>query len=107
MRRRQILIAGTGYVTLLAAAPALVLAPPLAPPARAEADEIYDDDRVLGSADAKVEADVSYTVVAHLKETSGIQLSIFVNDFEPNWRRYRMPPRIVERTDPLQLMLLA
>ncbi len=54
MQRRQILIAGAGYATLLAAAPALVLAPPLAPAARAEAGEVYDDDRVLGSADAKV-----------------------------------------------------
>ena len=30
----------------------------------------------------------------------------FVTDFVPDWRRYRIPPRIVERTDPLQFMLL-
>ncbi len=30
----------------------------------------------------------------------------FVNDFEPDWRRYKMPPKLVERNDPLQFMLL-
>lgn len=30
----------------------------------------------------------------------------FVNDFEADWRRYKMPPKLVERNDPLQFMLL-
>ncbi|MEQ8568537.1 MAG: C45 family autoproteolytic acyltransferase/hydrolase [Deltaproteobacteria bacterium] len=30
----------------------------------------------------------------------------FVTDFEADWRRYRVPPKLVERNDPLQFMLL-
>jgi len=30
----------------------------------------------------------------------------FIADFAPDWRRYRMPPKLVEHCDPLQLMLL-
>jgi acyl transferase domain-containing protein/NAD(P)-dependent dehydrogenase (short-subunit alcohol dehydrogenase family)/acyl carrier protein len=30
----------------------------------------------------------------------------FVTGFEPDWRRYKIPPRLVEGTDPLQFMLL-
>ncbi|MEE2904004.1 MAG: C45 family autoproteolytic acyltransferase/hydrolase [Myxococcota bacterium] len=30
----------------------------------------------------------------------------FVTDFEANWRQYRVPPKLIERNDPLQFMLL-
>ncbi len=30
----------------------------------------------------------------------------FVTDFEPDWRRYKVPPKLIERNDPLQFMLL-
>jgi acyl transferase domain-containing protein len=30
----------------------------------------------------------------------------FVTGFEPDWRRYKIPPKLVEGTDPLQFMLL-
>ena len=30
----------------------------------------------------------------------------FITDFEPDWKRYRMPPALVRNIDPLQLMLL-
>ncbi len=30
----------------------------------------------------------------------------FITDFEADWRRYRVPPKLVERNDPLQFMLL-
>lgn len=30
----------------------------------------------------------------------------FVKDFQADWRRYKLPPKLVERTDPLQFMLL-
>jgi acyl transferase domain-containing protein/NAD(P)-dependent dehydrogenase (short-subunit alcohol dehydrogenase family) len=30
----------------------------------------------------------------------------FVDDFEADWRRYRVPPKLVQRNDPLQFMLL-
>lgn len=30
----------------------------------------------------------------------------FVRDFQADWRRYKIPPKLVERTDPLQFMML-
>ncbi|MFO0724342.1 MAG: C45 family autoproteolytic acyltransferase/hydrolase [Myxococcota bacterium] len=30
----------------------------------------------------------------------------FLRDFSPDWRRYKMPPKLVEQNDPLQFMLL-
>ncbi|CAN0588609.1 unnamed protein product, partial [Laminaria digitata] len=30
----------------------------------------------------------------------------FVDDFVADWRRYKMPPKLVDRNDPLQFMLL-
>ena len=30
----------------------------------------------------------------------------FVRNFEADWRRYRVPPKLIERNDPLQFMLL-
>ena len=30
----------------------------------------------------------------------------FITDFEADWRRYRVPPKLIERNDPLQFMLL-
>jgi heptaprenylglyceryl phosphate synthase len=57
------------------------------PPATYTLEVKLDGNTVL-SADAKVEADTSYTVVAHLKETSGIALAVFVND-TTNVSRYK------------------
>ncbi len=30
----------------------------------------------------------------------------FITDFEPDWRRYKVPPKLIERNDPLQFMIL-
>jgi acyl transferase domain-containing protein len=35
-----------------------------------------------------------------------LERGAFVRGFEANWRRYKMPPKLVERNDPLQFMLL-
>lgn len=37
---------------------------------------------------------------------SYVNRGYFVEGFEPDWRRYKLPPKLIERNDPLQFMVL-
>lgn len=47
-----------------------------------------------------------YGAPAPAPHRSRAKRGAFVRGFEADWRRYKIPPKLVERTDPLQFMML-
>lgn len=57
-------------------------------------------------ADKRWSADVYHQPGERAPYRTYLDKGAFIDDFVPDWRRYKMPPKLVERNDPLQFMLL-
>ncbi|MCA9551606.1 MAG: acyltransferase domain-containing protein, partial [Myxococcales bacterium] len=52
------------------------------------------------------DADLYFQAGDRARYRTYLDKGAFVRGFEANWQRYKMPPKLIERNDPLQFMLL-